>query len=153
MEIITRNFGKIEVDENGIIDFPEGIPGFANTKKFVLLGQATKSSPFQWLQSVDSPEVAFVVTDPFAIRGDYIVDVDDAEVKAIEIRDTDKILSLVIVVIPSDITKMSANLRAPILINTENKKGKQVMLNNDAYKIKHYILEDQVKEVRTGGLG
>jgi len=149
MEINTRNFGKIEIDENGIIEFPQGLPGFENTRKYVLLGQATEANPFQWLQSVDCPDVAFVVTDPFSIMNEYIIDVDDSEVQEIDVKDTDKILSLVIVVVPSDMTKMSANLRAPILINTENKKGKQVMLNNDAYQIKYYLMER--KNVVTGG--
>ena len=145
MELNTRVFGKISIDEEGIISFPEGIPGFLEVKKYVILGNK-ENSPFQWLQSVDFPDTAFVVTDPFSIKDDYIIDINDSEVSVLNIKDTEKILTLSIVVVPADVTKTSINLRAPILINTENKLGKQVMLNNDSYSVKHYIFEQNKTE-------
>jgi flagellar assembly factor FliW len=146
MELNTKHFGFIEIDEKNIIDFPEGIPGFENVKKFVLL--SNEDSPFQWLQGVDNPHLAFVVIDPRLCKEDYVVDVEDAEVEILDIRDSSKVLVYSIVVVPEDISKMTANLKAPVLINTENNKGKQVILNNEDYPIKYYILQQLQK---TGG--
>lgn len=142
MKLKTRHFGTIEIDEKKILDFPEGLPGFENVKKFILLGKLEEESPFQWLQSVDSPELAFVVIDPRLIMPDYIVDVDDNEAEILEIKNTDNVLVYSIVVVPEDITAMTANLKAPVLINTENNKGKQMINKNDEYPLKYYIIEE-----------
>lgn len=142
MKLETRHFGTIEIDEKKILDFPEGLPGFENVKKFILLGKLEEESPFQWLQSVDSPELAFVVIDPRLIKPDYIVDVDDNEAEILEVKDTNNVLVYSIVVVPEDITAMTANLKAPVLINTENNKGKQMINRNDEYPLKYYIIEE-----------
>lgn len=142
MKLETRHFGTIEIDEKKILDFPEGLPGFENVKKFILLGKLEEESPFQWLQSVDSPELAFVIIDPRLIKPDYIVDVDDNEVEILEVKDTNNVLVYSIVVVPEDITAMTANLKAPVLINTENNKGKQIINTNDEYPLKYYIIEE-----------
>lgn len=148
MQLNTRHFGLIDIDEKYIIDFPEGVPGFEHVKKFVLLGKIEEDNPFQWLQGVDNTDLAFVVIDPRIIMPDYTVDVDDNEVSIIEINDVDKVQVYSIVVIPEDVSKMTANLKAPVLINLENNKGKQVVLEKSNYKIKHYIIDELRK---TGG--
>jgi flagellar assembly factor FliW len=89
-----------------------------------------------------------VVVDPRLCKQDYVVDIEDAEVAILDIRDTGKVLIYSIVVVPEDLSKMTANLKAPVLINTENNKGKQVILNNEDYPIKYYILQQLQK---TGG--
>jgi flagellar assembly factor FliW len=142
MELTTKHFGLIEIDEKGIISFPEGIPGFEDVKKFVLLGNASQDNPFQWLQSVDKPDLAFIIIDPKVFRPDYIVDVDDNKVEILEINHIEKVLVYAIVVIPEDVRKMTANLAAPVLINTMNNLGKQVTLEKGNYMIRHYILDE-----------
>lgn len=142
MQLNTRHFGEIEIDESNIIDFPEGIPGFEDVKKFVLLGESEEESLFRWLQGVDNPDLAFVVINPYSFKPDYDVEVDDSQVEVLDIKDTQKVLVYNVVVIPEDIKKISANMKYPVLINTENKKGKQVPLEKDEYEIRHYILEE-----------
>lgn len=142
MQLNTKHFGLINIDENGILDFPEGIPGFESTKRFVLLGKDEKESPFQWLQGVDNSDLALVVIDPKLFKPDYLVDVDDDQVEILNIKDANSVLVLSIVVVPEDISKMTANLKAPILINTENRKGKQVVVDKGDYQIRHYIMEE-----------
>lgn len=141
MLLDTKRFGQIEIDENGILDFPEGIPGFEDVKKFVLLGSSDENSLFQWLQSVDNTELAFVVIEPKRIWPDYEVDVDEDDVKMLGIDNESKVLVFSIVVVPEDVEKMTANLKAPILINTFNKRGKQIIMDNSRYNIKSYIME------------
>ena len=147
MQVNTRHFGLIEIDEKGIIDFSEGVPGFRDARKFVLLGKIEDDAPFQWLQSVDNPDIAFVVINPFMFKPDYDIDIDDGEVENLDIKDISKVLVYSIVVIPEDVTKMTANLKAPVLINTENNRGKQVTLEKGNYEIRHYIM-DELRKVR-----
>ena len=142
MKLNTKNFGTIEIDEKGIINFPCGIPGFADVKQYVLLGNSGDNSPFRWLQSVDRPDLAFPVMDPWVLRPDYTVDVNDGDLEVLKAADPNKMLVLSIVVVPEDISKMTANLAAPILINTECKIGKQVILENREYRTRHYIMEE-----------
>ena len=81
MQLNTKHFGVIEIDEKEILYFPLGIPGFENVKKYTLLGMQEEEGTFFWLQGVDDPELAFVVTDPFAVNDNYFVDADDDEIK------------------------------------------------------------------------
>lgn len=142
MKLNTKNFGMIDIAEEGIIDFHEGLPGFESVKKYILLDSNDKDSPFLWLQAVDEPELAFVVIDPREIKPDYTVDIDDGEVEALLITDSSKVLIYSIVVIPEDITTMTANLKAPLIINLDNRIGKQVVLDKGSYQMKHYILNE-----------
>ncbi len=142
MLLNTKHFGQIEIDDKGIIDFPKGLPGFEDVKKFVLLANDEEDSIFMWLQSVDNQDLAFVVIDPKLIKGDYEVDVQEEEVEELEIREESETIILSIVVVPEDLMNMTANLKAPIIINNSNKKGKQVVLDCKDYSIKHYIMQE-----------
>lgn len=141
MRLDTRHFGTIEIDEKGIINFNEGLPGFEHVKQFVLLG-GDEQSPFKWLQSVDEPELAFVVVDPFCIRKDYDITLEDAVLEKLGIKGPEDVLVYSIVVVPEDTSRMSMNLKAPVVINVKNNKGMQVILDTDEYSVRHYILEE-----------
>ena len=142
MKLNTKHFGEIDIDEEGILEFEEGIPGFESAKKYVLLGTEDEESPFRWLQSVDKPELAFAVIDPFAIKDDYNVEISGEIINKLGIEKAEEMLVYSIVVVPEDMTKMSMNLKAPVIINTSNKKGAQVVLDTDTYAVRHYILDE-----------
>lgn len=137
----TRHFGPVQVDENEVLIFPEGIPGFEDSVRFVLLGKTEAEIPFFWLQSIDHPEIAFVVVDPFTVYEDYQVNVDDSELDILGIGNPERILTLCIVVIPEDIKQMRANLKAPILINMDTNTGKQVLQNNDSLPVRYFLIQ------------
>lgn len=139
MQLETVHFGIIEIDEKEFIYFPEGIPGFETSKKYVLIGNDGEETVFFWLQSVDMPDLCFVVTDPFMVYDGYGVDVDDDDVALLKITDANKVLSLAIVIIPEDINEIRVNLKAPILINVDKKLGKQVIQKNDDLPIRYYL--------------
>lgn len=139
MQLETAHFGVIDINEDDFIYFPEGIPGFENSKKYALIGNDTGEAVFFWLQSIDMPELCFVVTDPFMVYDGYGVDVDDEDVELLKITDTNKVLSLTIVIIPEDINEIRVNLKAPILINMEKKVGKQIIQKNDNLPIRYYL--------------
>src|SRR5690554_3153584 len=140
MQLNTKHFGVIEIGEKEILYFPLGIPGFENVKKFTLLGKKENEVPFFWLQGVDDPELAFVVND------NYFVDADDDEIKEIDAKDPDRILTLAIVTVPEDIRKISVNLKAPLLINMDNNKGMQVIMKNETFPVKYYIMDKDDKQ-------
>jgi flagellar assembly factor FliW len=139
MQLNTAHFGCIEINEEDFIYFPEGIPGFENSKKYALIGNDSGEAVFFWLQSVDTPELCFVVTDPFMVYDGYGVDVEDEDVELLKITDANKVLSLTIVIIPEDINEIRVNLKAPILINMEKKLGKQIIQKNDNLPIRYYL--------------
>jgi flagellar assembly factor FliW len=141
MKLATKHFGEIEIEEKGIINFCEGLPGFELMKRFVLLGTEDTASPFKWLQSVDNPELAFALVDPFAVKKDYDIEIDDETTKKLEIERVEEVLVYSIIVIPEDLTRISMNLKAPVIINTKTKNGAQVVLDTDKYGVRHYILE------------
>lgn len=142
MLLNTKHFGGIEIDEKGIITFDEGLPGFEVSKKYTILCQTKEESPFRWLQSVDNPDLAFVIVDPFFIRKDYDINIGEEIVSSLGIENEKDIAVYSIVVIPEDATKMSMNLKAPIIINTKSNKGAQVVLDTEKYSVRHYILEE-----------
>jgi len=145
MVLATKHFGEIEVDEKGIVDFPEGLPGFEDVKKFILLG-SSEDSPFRWLQSVDRPELAFVVVNPFLIKKDYDIYIPDNVLGHLGIKNTEDMQVYSIVVVPEDISKMSMNLKAPGIINVKEKMGAQVVLDTDLYGVRKYIFDELRKQ-------
>ena len=142
MKLKTTHFGIIDVNEEELIDFPEGLPGFENVKKYALIGHDAGGSPFFWLQSADNPELCFVVTDPFLVYDNYGVDVSDDDVKFLQITDANKVITLAITVIPEDVKKTRVNLKAPILINTGKKLGKQVIQKDDTLPIRYFLFQN-----------
>src|SRR5690606_9994104 len=104
----------MEVSENDFIHMPEGLIGFPELNQFILLDHDT-DSPFKWLQSVNDPEMAFVVISPLSFRPDYMVEVTEEEVASLKLTNADNAVISVIVTIPMDPKKMSANLKAPLV--------------------------------------
>jgi flagellar assembly factor FliW len=142
MQLNTRHFGTLEIDEKEIINFPEGLPGFIHIKKYVILANGEGDSPFRWLQSVDEPDLAFAVVDPFSVKKDYSINIGDDVTDVLGIESAEDVLIYSIVVVPEDVSKISMNLKAPVIINTRNNKGMQVILDTDEYGVRHYILEE-----------
>ncbi|KKC30428.1 flagellar assembly protein FliW [Caldanaerobacter subterraneus subsp. pacificus DSM 12653] len=142
MELNTKNFGIIHYNEEDVIYFEEGIPGFEELHNFLIIGDEEEDMPFKWLQSIDDTDIAFVIIDPRVFKPNYTFEIDEELKEELQIEDINHLLIYVIVVIPNEIEKMTANLKAPIIINAKNNRGKQVILDNEEYLIKHPILEE-----------
>lgn len=141
MNINTSRFGEIEVKETDLINMPEGLIGFPELNQFVLLDHDT-DSPFKWLQSTVDGEMAFVVISPLSFRPDYMVEVTEEEVANLKLTNAEDAVISVIVTIPMDPKKMSANLKAPLVFNLNNRTGKQIILKDSQYQTKHFIMEE-----------
>ncbi len=142
MLLNTKHFGDIDVKDNNIINFINGLPGFEKVKKYTIIENEEKESPFKWLQGIEDTELAFVIIDPFIIRKNYEINLDDETLKNLEIKEAKDVAVYSIVVVPEDISKMTMNLQAPLIINTANNRGKQLILDTDRYGVRHYILEE-----------
>lgn len=142
MKLTTKHFGEIEIDNKKIINFIDGIPGFDEHKQFVIIDNQDEDIPFKWLQSIDEPELAFVIIDPFIFKDDYEFDIPKHITEKLKIKEEKDVLVYTIVVIPEDITQMTANLLGPVIINTNEMLGKQIVLEDNRYTTKHFILKN-----------
>lgn len=146
MLLNTKNFGEVEIRDEDVIYFEYGVPGFENMTEFVILGKTdSEDDPFFWLQSVQNPNLAFVIMDPRDLVLDYEAEIDMFTANLLKFKDENDALIYCIVTVPQDITKISINLKAPIIINAKENRGCQVVLENENYKFKHIITEEFVK--------
>ena len=148
MKISTKRFGEININESTILNFTTGILGFPKFKNYVLI-DPNKKSPLKWLQSIENPNLAFVVTDPNIFIKDYEVQVNATDIEDLDVKDAEDTVQLVIVTVPSDPAKMTANFKGPLIINMKNKMGKQLVLETSKYKIKYRLLADQAEAVNS----
>ncbi|MGD8385777.1 MAG: flagellar assembly protein FliW [Desulfobacteraceae bacterium] len=132
----------MDIEEDRVIHFPQGLPGFPDQKQFALM-EHKPGSPFMWLQSIDTPDLAFVVTDPFLIVHDYLQDAPDQDRGRVWEKNVDKPLLLTIVNIPQgEPRKMTVNLQGPLVIDVQARTGKQVILVHSGYSTRHPVLHE-----------
>ena len=146
MNILTRDYGLIEINKNSVIQFEDGILGFEEYREFILLDDSNGESPFRCLQSLEESELAFIVIDPFIIKPDYEITLGEEVLERMEIKSKDDVLILAIVVIPEEVSLISFNLRAPIVVNVNKCKGMQYVVDNDRYQVRHLIFEELEKK-------
>lgn len=144
MEIETTRFGKLEIDEKDIISMVEPIIGFPHAHRFVLLDHKTKSgvTPFKWLQAVDDPSLAFVLLPAQLVEPTYRVTMTRDEAAKLKISEpTDAEVWTMLVIPPNEPKKMTANLKAPVVINPKARLGKQLVLVDSEYSTKHRVFK------------
>ena len=147
LPVVARQFEEIEVEEADVISLTQGLIGFPTLRKYVIL-KYDEAMPFQWFQCLEDPYLAFVIINPLIFRPDYRVKISREEVAGLEINDPASVIVHTIVTIPPDPGMITANLQAPILINNENRLGKQVILLEQEYTTQHLILEELQRNTR-----
>lgn len=143
MKINTKIFGEIEVAEDKIITFANGIIGFPDLKHFTLLHDEEEGTEagIRFMQSIEEPAFAMPVMDPLLVKPNYNPEVDDELLVSAGNLNADNILVLVTVTVPSDLTKMSVNLQGPLVINVEEHKACQIIIDGDTYPVKFPIYD------------
>ncbi|MBQ6408896.1 MAG: flagellar assembly protein FliW [Butyrivibrio sp.] len=142
MKLATRIFGEVEIDDSKVISFPNGIIGFPDLKKFILMFDEEKGTDtIKWLQSIDEPSFAMPVMDPLIVCPDYKPEVDRTTVDTIGELSNDDLLVLVTVTVPHDLKQMTVNLMGPFIINVKECKAVQTIVDNDEYPVKFPIYE------------
>jgi len=145
MKMTTTRFGEIEVPESLIIKMTKPVLGFEQLRDYVII-ETEDFAPFKWYQSLEQPEVAFVIVNPLLFFPDYVVEVNPKEIEELKVDNVADIITYAIVTIPRDYTKMTANLQGPLLVNSRTNLSKQLVLVNSQYRIKHRMIETATAE-------
>lgn len=138
MKITTKYQGEMEVQEKEIWNFPNGIPGFPDEQQFILYPIADNQL-FSILQSVVSKEIAFVVTSPFTFFPHYDFTLEENVVSFLQLENSSDVLPLIILTLGDSLASSTANLQAPLILNTKNKQAKQVILHDTMFHTKHQL--------------
>jgi flagellar assembly factor FliW len=138
--IQTKYHGEIEINNDDILHFEKGIPGFLDEKEFIIL-PLSDDQTFSIMQSLTTPYVAFVIASPFHFFQDYEFKLEDPIVEELDIKGEKDVLVFLILSVGEPFEKTTANLQAPVIINSSNHKAKQVILNDGRYKTKHPIFQ------------
>ena len=147
-KVNTSRFGELEIDEERVVQFKNGIPAFEDEHEFIILPY-DEESPYYFMQSLKTPDLAFLLTIPFLFFPDYTFEVDDNTLEELEIKDEDKVSYYTLITIPNhSIRYMTTNLLAPVILNTANMKAKQIVLEKTTYTTKERLFPDPKKEVK-----
>lgn len=152
MIVQSTRFGELEISEDQIFDFPQGIPGFPAEKRFVFLDYQP-DSPFYFLQSVTEPNLTFLLIDPFAFFADYEFVLEDDVAAEIGLSRDNPPAVYNITTVKGGLENMTANLVAPVLINARDRKGKQIVLEKTDYTTRYRLFPDGLpgKKTSEGG--
>lgn len=136
MQFTTSRFGVIEFPEECVMQFPEGVLGFPLETRYILLEHDAEGSPFKWLQSLDNADLAFIVIDPLIVDARYAFEIDLDTERMIGTCAAENCAVMAIVNIPhGEPMRMTANLKAPLVVNVENRTGRQVVLGSNMFAI------------------
>ena len=144
----TSRFGDITVRDDEVVFFPEGLLGFGNRKEYALLEDPVQD-PFLWLQSLEDPNLAFVLVDPLCFFPDYQARVPKEDVALLKLEDSSEARIFVLVVVSSDPSKITANLKGPLVVNPNKRMGKQMVLMDQQYGTQHVLLEQLSEREKT----
>lgn len=136
MKVQTTRFGDLEIEESAAIEMPRGLIGLEHCTRFVLL-EHQPGSPFGWLQSLDCPDLALLVTDPFQFFPDYELEVSDEDQRELGLSVPEDLMVLVTVTVRKDPSEVTANLLGPLVVNVANHRARQIILPGDRYKTRH----------------
>lgn len=153
MKVLTKFFGEVELDDEKILEFPNGIIGFEDFKKYAIMYDEDDRSEtrISWLQSLDEQALALPVIDPLAITDEYIPMIEDELLEALDNPVDEDLLFLLALTVPSDMKKVTANMKAPFIINASTKKGVQLIVENEDYSVKFNVYESVQKMKEKAG--
>lgn len=139
MKVQTRNFGEIEIDEEKVITFKEGIPGFEELRKFILMED--EESEFCFLQSIEDGRIVFTVIEPYKIKEDYKPAINEGYFEKLGGGYTEEFTLYNIITIREKLEDTTINLNAPLLIHVERRLGVQAITEDNTYKIRQSLME------------
>lgn len=148
MKLKTKYFGEIEYRQEDVIRFPQGLFGFEEDRAFLLLPFSGSAGTLLCLQSVQTPELAFVAMNPFSLKPDYAPQLQSEELKALEVARSTDLCYYVLCVVREPVAESTVNLKCPVAVNDITRQACQVILNSDDYHMRHKLAE--FNQERTG---
>lgn len=142
MKLKTKYHGTVEYKENDVYYFEKGIPGFEKLNKFVIF-PLPDNDVFNILHSVENDETGFVVISPFSVDKTYEIDMENDLIERLKINNQEDVILMCTVTLSSKVEHVTVNLRAPIVLNINQKLGEQIILNDDRYLIKQLLLKEE----------
>lgn len=139
MKFISKVHGEVQYEKDNVITFNKGIPGFEELKKFILL-DLEEYEPFKLMQSLEDDEISLIVTSPYEFFKDYEFKLGEETINNLNIDSPEQVMVLTTITLNSDVKKITTNLQGPIIINTSNKFGEQIVLDNSKYKVKSPLI-------------
>lgn len=138
MQIQTKFHGLIEIDPKESWNFPKGIPGFEDQTEFILL-PIEGNNAFQVLQSTKQANTAFIVANPYTLVEDYSFEIDEPTIDLLEIIKPEDVMALGILSMKQPFEQSTINLQAPLIFQLQNRKAKQMILNDNRFEVRHTI--------------
>ena len=137
MKIATKFLGEVEIDEQDILTFKQGLLGLEEFKKFILI-PISEEHPLVLLQSIEQADIGFVVAYPFAFKKDYSFDLSEEDIEQLQIENEKDVLTYAVVTMKETLKDSTINLLAPLVINLNEKCGKQIVLqDNKSYPLRY----------------
>jgi len=145
-KVNTLRFGEVEVAEDKVVHFADGIPAFEDEHEFVIVPY-DEESPYVFLQSLTTPDLAFLMTVPFIFFPEYEFELDDENQNKLELtRQEDMLIYTLLTINGGKVKDMTANLMAPVVVNTANMQARQVVLDRSSYTTKHRLFPENKEE-------
>lgn len=143
MLVNTKFFGEVDIADDKVITLPQGLLGFEDFKRYVILYNSEKSSgnDISWFQSIEEQAFAVPVVNPLFVKKDYNPVIDDEMLEFLGEVDEEGYFVLVTMRIPSDPKEVSCNLKAPIIINPKTLLGCQMIVENEEYSIRYNVYD------------
>ncbi len=127
----------IEVSEEQIFAFEPGLGGFESLRRYALIPE--EDSPIEWLQSLDDPDVAFALLEPFAVRSDYAFELSDGDTEALGMHEPQDALVRCVLTLHEDPMQITANMLAPLVLCRRTHLARQVIVQNADYPLRFPI--------------
>ena len=141
MKFVSKIHGEIEYKENDVLTFDKGILGFTNLKKFIL-ADLDEYEPFKLFHSLEDDEIGLIVVSPYEFNGNYEVKLNDQTINNLGIKSSKEVMIITTVTLNSNPKKITTNLQGPIIINTSNNKGEQILIDSDKYNVKEPLIKE-----------
>lgn len=142
----TKRWGRLEIEEDEIISFKSGIPGFEHLQKYAIF-DSDEMAPFKWMISMDDPDVSFVIITPQLLCPDFQPKLFVTDLADLDVDSDDELILFAIITLTPNPLDSTANLQGPLLINKNKKTGKQIVVTDDQYILKYPILNSGINDL------
>ena len=150
MLVQTVNFGPLEVPEEKVIDFKDGLPGFSQIHRFAVL-EFEDLKPFRYLQALGDPPIALLIINPLLVDPGYKFRLSEMDMEDIQAAQSENLTVFAVATVPDNPEEASVNLMAPVLINEKSRRGKQAILLDADYSVRHPLFKKHSGSSATAG--
>ena len=142
MKVKTKFFGEVDLPEEKILTLDRGLIGLEEYTKYTILYDCEKEETnISWFQSIEEPTLALPVIKPWLVKEDYNPVVEDELLTGLGELTEENLVILLTMTVPENIEEMSVNLKAPIIVNADTRKGIQIAVENKDYEVKYKIYD------------